>query len=59
MIDLHKDKAPLRISENFSFFVIYLEVFIDILLIYIDYFRLTYICVLSMSVIARKSLVMK
>ena len=42
-----------------TFSLTYIEDFIDILLIYIDYFGLKYICVLSLSVIECKSIVMK
>ena len=42
-----------------TFSLTYMEDFIDILLIYIDYFGLKYICVLFLSVIECKSIVMK
>ena len=42
-----------------SCFMTNLEVFIDILLIYMDYFKLKYVCVLPMCVIECKSIIMK
>ena len=71
IIDICKDNAPCRISLQcflLRFFIdlffepcclTYLEDFVDVLLIYIDYFGSKYIFVMSLSVIKCKSIVMK